>query len=280
MKTQVISATNVATQYINVNGITYAYRRFGKASEVPIVGFQHFTGTLDNWDPLILDGLAEEREIIIFDNVGVGNSSGTTPESVAEMTKDAVAFIHALGLKKIDVLGFSLGGFIAQVLGQNYPNLVRKIIIVGAAPQGVKVLEGFADLIGRAMQKEPAELFQFIFFTESKVSRQKGMATLQRLFSRTEDRDKEATQQAVMAQIKAIMHWGSDPVSIDLKKIKQPVLIIQGSNDEMMDSDNSYQLFKSLPNAVLTYYPDSAHGSFYQYPELFVDQANQFLNKF
>jgi pimeloyl-ACP methyl ester carboxylesterase len=280
MDKQVTNATNVATQLIEVNGTSYAYRRFGKVSEVPIVGFQHFTGTLDNWDPLILNGLAEEREVIIFDNTGVGNSSGNVPESVEEMTKNAVVFIQTLGLKKIDVLGFSLGGLIAQILGQDFPTLIRKIIIVGAAPQGAKVLEGFANLVGRATQKEPAERFLYIFFTQSKESRQKGMATLQRLFSRTVERDKEATQQAVMAQIKAIMRWGSDSISIDLKKISHPVLIIQGSNDEMMGSDNSYQLFKSLPNAVLTYFPDSAHGSFYQYPELFVSQANQFLNKF
>jgi pimeloyl-ACP methyl ester carboxylesterase len=280
MNTNNTNATTVATQHIDINGITYAYRRFGKVSEVPVVGFQHFTGTLDNWDPLILNGLAEEREVIIFDNTGVGNSSGTAPESVEEMTRDAVAFIQALGLTKIDVLGFSLGGLIAQILGQNYPTMIRKIIIVGAAPQGAKVLEDFANLVGRATQKEPAERFLYIFFTESKESRQKGMATLQRLFSRTVDRDKEATQQVVMAQIKAIMRWGSDPVSIDLKKINHPVLIIQGGNDEMMGSDNSYQLFKSFSNAILTYYPDSAHSSFYQYPELFVSQANQFFNKF
>ena len=130
------------------------------------------------------------------------------------------------------------------------------------------------------MQKEPAERFLYIFFTASDESRAKGQATLQRLFARTEDRAAESTEQAVMAQLTAIMRWGTDPVTIDIKTIPHPTLIIQGSNDEMMDSDNSYVLFKQLPNAILTYYPDAAHGSFYQYPELFVNQANDFLNNF
>lgn len=278
MKTQEINALTAPTQYVEVNGVNFAYRRFGKPLGVPLIGFQHFTGTLDNWDPIILDGLASEREIIIFDNIGVGNSSGETPDNVLEMTHDAVSFIKALGLNKIDVLGFSLGGFIAQYLGLKYPDLINKIIIVGAAPQGTKALHGFPQLIGRAQQKEPMEVFLYIFFTSSEESRNKGKATLQRLYSRTEDRTEPAKEQAVMSQMKAITSWGTETPTINLKKVHQPVLIIQGSNDEMMDSDSSYTLFKELPNAVLTYYPDAAHGSFYQYPEMFVNQANHFLN--
>lgn len=277
MKTSEINALTAPTQYIEANGISFAYRRFGKPSAIPLVGFQHFTGTLDNWDPIILDGLAAEREIIIFDNAGVGNSSGETPDNVLAMTNDAVNFIKALGISKIDVLGFSLGGFIAQYLGEQHPDLINKIIIVGAAPQGTKALHNFPELIGRAQQKEPMEIFLYIFFTSSQESRNKGKAALQRLYSRAEDRSKATTEQAVMAQMKAITQWGTESPSINLKRIPHPVLIVQGSNDEMMDSDSSYTLFKELPNAILTYYPDAAHGSFYQYPEMFVSQANYFL---
>lgn len=149
-------ALNAPTQYIDVNGTSYAYRRFGEKGNVPIIGFQHFTGTLDNWDPIITNGLAQEREVIIFDNKGVGNSNGETPDNVLDMTKDAVDFIKALGIDQFDVLGFSLGGFISQYLGVNYSEMVRKIIIVGAAPQGAKVLEGFYDLIARGSQLSPA----------------------------------------------------------------------------------------------------------------------------
>ncbi len=272
-----INALSAPTQYINVNGTNYAYRRFGKPSEIPLVGFQHFTGTLDNWDPVILDGLAQEREILIFDNAGVGNSAGETPDNVADMAHDAIDFLKALGIIKIDVLGFSLGGFIAQYLADKYADLIRKIIIIGAAPQGSKVLESFSQLIYKAMQKEPVERFLYIFFTATEASRTKGKETLQRLCTRTEDRDRETVQESVLAQMTAITRWGSDPVTVDLKNIQHPVLIIQGSNDEMMDSDNSYAMFKALPNAQLSLYPDAAHGSFYQYPEVFINQANHFL---
>lgn len=267
------------TQYVEVNGVRFAYRRFGNPSGVPLVGFQHFTGTMDNWDPIIINALAEDREVILFDNAGVGNSDGVTPDRVAEMTKDAVALVSALHLSKIDVLGFSLGGFIAQYLAHFYPSLVRKLIIVGAAPQGVTVLNSFADLIAKGMSKDAAERFLFIFFTPSIKSRAIGREVVNRLFERQEDRDQETKSESVAAQSRAIMAWGTDPVDIDLSSIQHPVLIIQGSNDEMMDSDNSYALFKQLPNAILSYYPDSAHGSFYQYPDLFVNEAKFFLNK-
>ncbi|MEF9478812.1 alpha/beta hydrolase [Chryseobacterium sp. 1B4] len=279
MKTVENFALNAPTQYINVNGITYAYRRFGNKKDIPLIGFQHFTGTLDNWDPAIVNGLAQEREIIIFDNKGVGNSSGETPDSVLEMAKDAVEFIKALGVEKFDVLGFSLGGFIAQYLGTLYSGMVRKIIMVGTAPQGAKVLEGFYDLIAKGSNLDPAELFLYIFFTKSENSKNKGKETLGRLFERTEDRDEQTIEKSVNAQAKAITDWGTTS-DINISEINHPVLIIQGSNDEMMDSDTSYELFKAIPNAVLSYYPDSAHGSFFQYPEMFVQQANDFLNIF
>lgn len=267
------------TQYIEVNGTSYAYRRFGKPSAIPVVGFQHFTGTLDNWDPLIIEGLAQQREVIVFDNKGVGNSGGITPDTVAAMTEDALAFIQALGIRKFDILGFSLGGFIAQQLAIAQPDLIRKIIMVGTAPQGALALYSFPQLIEKAMKLEPAERFLFIFFTPSAASREKGRATLQRLFARTEDRDRDTIPEAVMAQLKAITRWGTDPVTLDVSKITHPVLIIQGSNDEMMDSSTSYTLFKQLPDARLHYYPDAAHGSFFQYPEAFVNEANFFLNQ-
>ncbi|BAV06934.1 Pimeloyl-ACP methyl ester carboxylesterase [Filimonas lacunae] len=268
------------TQYIEVDGVSFAYRRFGKLGGVPVVGFQHFTGTLDNWDPIIMNGLAKQREVIVFDNKGVGNSGGVTPDSVYAMTQDAIRFIEQLGITQMDVLGFSLGGFIAQQLAVLRPALIRKIMIVGAAPQGAKALHSFPDLIQRAMQLAPAERFLFIFFTPTEASREKGRAALARLQWRVEDRDKATSDAAVMAQLKAITAWGTDAVSIDVTRIKHPVLVVQGSNDDMMDSSSSYTLFQQLPNALLSCYPDAAHGSFFQYPHLFVHEALYFLDHY
>jgi pimeloyl-ACP methyl ester carboxylesterase len=280
MNNSIFNHHTAPTRYIEADGIRFAYRTFGVSSEIPIICLQHFTGTLDNWDPVITNGLATQRQVILIDNRGVGNSDGETPDNVLDMSLDALKVINALGIDRCDLLGFSLGGFIAQLMAVQRPELFRKIIIVGSAPQGVKVLHTFPALITKAMQLEPAERFLFIFFTASEKSRSKGVSTLVRLAARTTDRDKDATMQAIEAQIKAITRWGTDPVTIDLAKIEHPVLIVNGSNDEMMESMSSIELFKKIPNAIVSLYPDSAHGSFYQYPEIFVDQANSFLNKF
>jgi len=281
MNSQTFNYVSVPTQYVEVDGITYAYRRFGNTNGLPIIGLQHFTGTLENWDPIIVDGLAKEREVILIDNRGVGNSGGVTPDNVADMSKDAISIIKAIGIKYCDLFGFSLGGFLAQVMADLEPELFRKLIIVGTAPQGAKALYSFPQLVEKAFSyDDPKELYLFVFATESEQSRAKIGETLGRLFIRTADRDKEATDEAVTAQISALTRWGTDPVTLDLSKIKQPVWIVQGSNDVMMDSSTSVELFKSIPNAVLTFYPDSAHGSYMQYPELFVEQANSFLNTF
>jgi pimeloyl-ACP methyl ester carboxylesterase len=280
MGKQILNYAEAPTEYIEVESVQYAYRSLGKQSKVPIVCLQHFTGTLDNWDPIIINGLAKERQVITIDNTGVGNSGGTTPDNVQDMTRDAIKIITALGVKQCDLLGFSLGGFIAQIIAVVRPDLVRKIILVGTAPQATKALHSFSRLVEKAFSLPPMEIFLFIFATKSEKSRTKVTATLRRLQERKQDRDKETSMPAIQAQIKALTRWGTDPVTIDLSKITHPVLIIQGSDDEMMDSATSLELYKQIPNSVLTYYPDSAHGSFFQYPEMFVEQANFFLNYF
>ena len=272
---------NTPTEFVEAEGIKYAYRSFGKQSGIPIVCLQHFTGTLDNWDPIIMDGLAQDRHVITIDNAGVGSSEGETPDNVRLMALAAIKIIDALNIKQCDLLGYSLGGFIAQTIAVMKPGLLHKIILVGTAPQGTKALHSFAQFVGNAFKQEnPIERFLAVFASKSDKSRTKMTAALQRIMQRTKDRDKETGMPAVQAQIKALTSWGTDPVNINLKDIKHPVLIIQGSNDDMMNSATSYELFNQIPNAVLSYYPDSAHGSFYEYPEMFVDQANFFLNYF
>ena len=280
MSKAILHYADAPTEYIGVEGIRHAYRMLGNSSAVPVVCLQHFTGTLDNWDPIIIDGLAAQRTVITIDNTGIGNSDGVTPDNAADMAKDAIKIIDALGIKQCDILGYSLGGFIAQVIAVRKPAMVRKIILVGTAPQGTKALYTFPQLVEKAFGLKQVEAFLFIFATKSQKSRTHLGTALQRLMARKQDRDRETSKPAVQAQVKALTRWGTDPVTIKLGDIHQPVLIIQGSDDEMMDSASSKELFMQIPNAVLTYYPDSAHGSFYEYPEMFVLQANFFLDHF
>jgi pimeloyl-ACP methyl ester carboxylesterase len=272
------SYAETSTKFAETEGIRYAYRSLGEPSEIPIVCLQHFIGTLDNWDPVIMNGLAREREVITIDNSGIGFSEGETPDNVRDMSIDALKIMNALGITRCDLLGFSLGGFIAQTLAVLKPDLFRKIILVGTAPQGTRALNEFPQLAGKALAMDPVERYLFIFATQSEKSRGKIRATLGRLLERKKDRDKEISKSAIEAQIKALTKWGTDPVTINLSRIPHPVLIIQGSDDEMMHSASSRELYARIPNSVLTFYPDSAHGSFFQYPELFVDGANSFLN--
>jgi pimeloyl-ACP methyl ester carboxylesterase len=207
MSKQILNYADAPTEYIEVEGVRYAYRSLGMQSEVPIVCLQHFTGTLDNWDPIIINGLAKQRQVVTIDNTGVGNSGGVTPDNVQDMTRDAIKVITALGISQCDLLGFSLGGFIAQTIAVTRPDLVRKVILVGTAPQGTKALHSFPQLVEKAFSLAPVEIFLFIFATKSEKSRAKVTATLQRLKERKQDRDKETSMPAIQAQIKALTKW-------------------------------------------------------------------------
>ena len=271
---------DAATEYVTVDGITYAYRSTGKPTDAPLICLQHFTGTLDLWDPTVIDGLARIRQVITIDNAGIGNSGGETPDNVQEMAKTVVRIITALGISQCDLLGFSLGGFIAQTIAITDPQLFRKIILIGTAPQGTLALHSFPQLVSRAFALPPADGYVFLFATTSEKSKDKIRAAQTRFLERKQDRDKATSMPAIQAQIKALTRWGTDPVTLDLSAISHPVLIIQGSNDVMMNSASSLELFRQIPNSILTYYPDSSHGSFIQYPGTFVDQAGSFLEKF
>ena len=269
------------TQFVEANGIRFAYRRFGKKEGVPLVFIPHILGNMDSWDPSVTDGLAQGREVILFDNAGIASSSGEVPVTFAAMARDAGAFIDALHLTKVDILGFSIGSMIAQNVALERPDLVRKLVIVGSAPR---------DGDGIPLTPESQAIFTnkygnlddfWIdgFFTASPESQAAGRAFLKRRDARVEDRDAPINDKVQPAQFAALQEWGN-PIGerfAYLQNIKIPVLITGGKSDIIFYTINSFYLEQNLPNAQLIVYPDAAHGSLFQYPGLFVEHATIFL---
>ena len=280
------TASNITapTQFVDVGSQRYAYRRFGDGPGLPLLCLQHFTGTLDNWDPAVTDPIAANREVILFENAGVGRSSGTVPINIAGMTDHVFAFLDALGITRCDVLGYSLGGMIAQQMAQSRPSLVRRMVLAGTAPRGgedVMHLEkpSLARYLGDPTLQGYGVL-QGIFFAPSESSQAAGAAFIGRLLLRKEDRDPPSGPEVAAAQIAAFREWEqfSGERFAELKTIRQPTLVFNGIRDEMIPVSNSYWLSTNLPNAVLLTYPDSGHGSLFQFAESFTRQATTFLD--
>ena len=272
------------TQFAEADGIRFAYRRFGKKIGVPLVFNIHLLGNLDSWDPAVTDGLAENREVILFDNAGVGRSTGEVPHTFTGMAKNAEAFIVALGLTRVDLLGFSIGSMIAQLIALDRPDLIRKLVLVGSGPRnGESIpLTPESAVIFNKKYVNPDDFWLEGFFTESPTSRAAGAAFLKRRDARTLDRDIEPNDKVGPAQIAALEEWGR-PVGerfAYLKKMKMPVLVVDGKADIIFYTVNSPILFQNLPNAQLILYPDAAHGSLFQYPRMFVDHVSLFLDHF
>jgi pimeloyl-ACP methyl ester carboxylesterase len=268
---------------LRVGDVSFVYRRFGNAEAAApaLVMLQHFRGNLDSWDPALVDRLAQDREVILLDNRGVGGSTGVVPENVTIMARDALAFIDALGLRQIDLLGFSLGGYVAQELVLLRPRLVRRLVLAGTAPQGGPDLHRWSDEVyALATADEPgAENLLGLFFAGSEESRAKGMESIGRLFQREVDRDEPTDLATRDAQLAAITAWGiPDESKLNrLTGITQPTLVANGDNDTMMHTQNSHLLAERLPDARLRIYPDAGHGFLNQYPELFAADVNAFL---
>jgi len=274
-----INHDTAPTQFVEANGIRFAYRRFGKQGGVPLVFNQHYTGTLDHWDPAVTDGFARDREVILFNNAGVSSSSGETPTSFQEMGANAIAFIRALGLTQVDVLGISIGGFVAQEIALQGGDLVRKIILVGTGHRSQDMSESRSAEIFAGSYDPPEHLWLAVHFGPSEASQKAGLAFLERKLRR-QDRDPQVSEQTIAAQGEAIGKWHvpNDSALEYLKSIRQPVLVVQGSNDVIIPTRHSFTLQQHLPNAQLIVYPDSNHGSIYQYPETFVANATTFLD--
>jgi pimeloyl-ACP methyl ester carboxylesterase len=275
-----LTARNLTVQA--ANGITYAYRRFGDSSSgCPLLFLQHFRGNLDNWDPALVDPIAAEREVILLDNTGVGGSSGTTPNNVTAMAHDALAFVDVLGLRRLDVLGFSLGGFVAQELALIRPQLVRRLVLCGTGPQGGAGMHGFTPEVHEAATRdEPTgEDFVYLFFEQTPSSTRKGWDFVDRILSRTQDRDEPTSLQSRDAQLDAITTWGiPDPTRAHrLAGITQPTLVASGDHDILIPTPNSRRLAAKLPNAQLSIYPAAGHGFLFQCPMECAAEINAFL---
>jgi pimeloyl-ACP methyl ester carboxylesterase len=277
------SNTTASTQLLQGRSETYAYRRFGSGPARPLLVLQHFTGTLDNWDPAVTDPLASGREVILFDNAGIGRSTGKVPATVAGMASHALDFLDALGLERCDVLGFSLGGMVAQQMALDRASSFSRMILVGTAPRGgedIMHLEkpSLARHLGDPTLKGYAVL-QKIFFAPTSSSQAAGGAFIDRLAQRTKDLDIASGPHVAAAQIAAFREWeqSSGTPFAELKGIRQPTLVVNGIYDEMIPVSNSYRLSENLPNAVLLAYPDSGHGSLFQFHESFTRHAAAFL---
>jgi pimeloyl-ACP methyl ester carboxylesterase len=268
----------------DVDGETFVYRRFGndRTDAPPLLCVQHFRGNLDNWDPALVDRLAADREVVLLDNRGVGSSTGTVPDNVPDMARDALRFVDVLGLREIDLLGFSLGGFVAQEIALVRPRLVRRLILAGTAPQGAPRLHRMSDDVYALATQDVLDPERFIklFFSGSAESRAKAVEFLGRITAREADRDEPTDIATRDAQLEAITRWGiPDPSKLaQLAAITQPTFVANGDNDRWMITENSHLLAHHLPNSELRIYPDSGHGFLDQYPELFADHVKSFLN--
>jgi pimeloyl-ACP methyl ester carboxylesterase len=275
-------AETTPTRFVRAGEVRFAYRRFGKPSGTPLVFLQHFRGSMDNWDPALLNGFAQDRSVITFDNAGIGFSSGEVPDTVAAMAQHTLDFLDALGLSQVDLLGFSLGGYIAQHLTLSRPNLVRRLILAGTGPGKGEGTQDLSQAIldaaaGSAASKDG---YLALFFTRSEKSQTAGSACWERLQTREGERDPFLMGEGVQAQRTALSRWDRSEESAypHLQAIQNPVFVASGSNDLIIPTVNALVLARRLPNAQLIMYPDSGHGFLFQYHTLFVKHATLFLD--
>jgi pimeloyl-ACP methyl ester carboxylesterase len=277
----VTSYKNAPTRTITAGGSTYAYRELGPKGGIPVVFFVHLAATLDNWDPRIIDPIAKNHHVIAFDNMGVGASTGQVPDTVEAMADDAYTFITALGLDKIDIFSFSLGGFIAQALVVKHPELVRKLVLTGTGPKGGKDIDKVAgvtyfDILRATLTRSDPK--EFLFFNRNATGKPAARAFVNRLEERTVDRDAPIKLKALRTQLKAIKKWGRGTPH-DLSKLTQPTLIANGDNDRMVPSTLSEDLHRRIQGSELIIYPDSGHGGIFQFHDEFAPAAIEFLDR-
>jgi pimeloyl-ACP methyl ester carboxylesterase len=279
-----MSVTEVAsTQRLTAgNGIEYAYRDLGEG-DVPLVLLQHFRGNLDNWDPALIDALAADRRVVTFDNVGVGASTGSTPNTIEAMAHYAIDFVEAMSLQRVDLLGFSIGSFVAQEIALIRPDLLRRVVLASSAPRGAAGMHGWApEVIGAVGQPETSpQGYLEVFFAPTATSREAGQQAAGRIFGRTSDRDEPTTWQTRQAQYDAVCTWGIPNHSLlqRVAAIELPVFVANGDSDPMILPRYSHLLAGLLPDSRVKIYPDSAHGFLFQHHQEFAADVRAFLEE-
>lgn len=267
------------TRFVSVGGTPFAYRELGPDTDVPVVFLHHFTAVLDDWDPRVIDGVAAHRRVIAFDNRGVGSTGGRTPADVAQMGADAIAFIRALGLERVDLFGFSLGGAVAQMVALQAPDLVRRMVLAGTGPRGGGGIEKMTRIVGKAYLQAAlakSDARNFLFFPRNARGKKAASDYFARLAERTTDRDRPISQQARLAQLRAITSAGKHAPD-DLSVITAPTLVANGDHDLMVATEHSADLASRLPDATLHVYPDAGHGGVFQNHAAFVPEVVRFL---
>jgi pimeloyl-ACP methyl ester carboxylesterase len=279
--TDIGTHNTAVTRFVEGDGFRYAYRMLGRAGGVPLVLCHRFRGTMDDWDPAFIDALGAERRVILFDNAGIGLSAGATPDSIKSMAAGAAEFIRSIKLKQVDLLGFSLGGYVAQTVTLDYPDLVRRLVLAGTGPGGGEgiVLAGpeIRQVSGRPVLG--LEEYLHLFFSPSDASQAAGRRYWSRVNERGPDREPPVTETTIKAQVAALVAWsqGKGSAFPRLGEIEQPVLVANGSNDLMVPTINSFTMAQKSKNAMLIVYPDSGHGFLFQYPETFAQHVLDFL---
>jgi pimeloyl-ACP methyl ester carboxylesterase len=266
------------------NGVDYTYRDTGGGEDgLPLVLLQHFRGNLDNWDPALIDALAPARRVVTFDNAGVGGSTGITPDTIEQMARDAVAFLEAMEFSQVDLLGFSIGSFVAQQIALVRPAIVRRLVLASSAPQGAAGMHGWApEVIGAAgTPNTRPEAYLDVFFAPSAASRQAGQQALRRMYARTEDRDEATTWATREAQYDAVCTWGIPDHALlqRVSALDMPVFVANGDSDPMILPHYSYLLAGLIPQAQVKIYPDSAHGFLFQHHAEFAADVGAFLTR-
>lgn len=277
----IASYAHTPTRSITANGVSYAYRELGPKGDIPVIFFVHLAGTLDNWDPRIVDAVAKDHHVITFDNQGIGASGGSVPKTIEAMADDAYSFISALGFDQVDIFSFSLGGMVAQALVVKHPELARKLVLTGTGPKGGKDMDKVAgvtyfDMVRATLTRSDPK--EFLFFSRDPAGKAAGKAFVKRLAERTENRDAAIKVKAFQTQLKAIKTWGRGEPD-DLGSITQTTLIANGDHDRMVPSVLSHDLHRRISGSELVIYPDSGHGAIFQFHEQFVPVAVEFLSR-